>query len=156
MIVFQRLECRSCSNLPSKPSLRLVTRFQRDEAGSNAVEFAIVAPILLMILLSSTLLGLYIGAAHSTGQLAADAGRYAMVGRDRQEREIMAEAWLARTAGEYPLLRSDRLAMTVRESGELMVVSIEYDMSFLPIPELTVGLGHLPRSIQRVATVLIP
>lgn len=154
--MFQRLKRRFCSSWPAASSLRLVDRFQRDQAGSNAVEFALVAPVLLVILLSSTLLGLYIGTAHSAGQLAADAGRYAMVGRDTDEREALVEAWVARTVDKYPLLRRDRLAMTVSESGELMVVSVEYDMSFLPIPELTVGLGHLPRTIQRVATVLIP
>lgn len=140
-----------------RPGQRLSwQRFWADDTGSNAVEFALVAPVLLMILLSTTLLGLYIGTAHSTAQLAADAGRYAMVGRDAAERRTLAEAWLSRAAARYPLLRPDHLTLSVDEQQDLMTVLIDYDISYLPVPDLTVGLVHLPRSIQRAATVLIP
>lgn len=134
----------------------LLRRFSRNASGSSAVEFALIAPVLLIILLGSTLLGLYIGTAHSAAQLAADAGRYAMVGRDGGERRALAEAWLARAAGGYPLIRPDRLTMAVQERDDMMTVLIDYDVSYLPIPELTVGLAQLPRSIQRTASVLIP
>jgi len=45
--------------------------FARDPGGAGAIEFAIVAPLFLLILLGLLVYGIYLGSVHSVEQLAA-------------------------------------------------------------------------------------
>ncbi len=130
--------------------------FLRSRRGSNSVEFAILAPILCLLLLGSAYVGLYIGRAHSLAQIAADVSRYAMVGETPDQRQAMALRWLDTTGKGYPLIDPLQLRVEVSETFDMMHVSVSYDMSDLPLPELVRQSVPLPQSVVRTAAVLLP
>ena len=76
----------------------------RNTSGGAAVEFAILAPVYLMMLCGMLAYGLYFGAAHSLQQLAADAARISIAGLDGAERDRLVGSYLDRHAGDYMLL----------------------------------------------------
>ena len=57
-----------------------VSHFGRDKKGAAAVEFALIAPLFFLLLLTLVAFGIYLTAAHSLQQLTADAARTAIAG----------------------------------------------------------------------------
>ncbi|RVD33089.1 pilus assembly protein, partial [Mesorhizobium sp. M4A.F.Ca.ET.020.02.1.1] len=56
------------------------SRFRADAVGTTAVEFAMLAPLFILLLLGMVAYGIYFGASHSVQQIAADAARTAIAG----------------------------------------------------------------------------
>ena len=71
----------------------------RDRAATSAVEFALVAPLFILMMLGMLGYGIYFGAAHSIQQLTADAARTAIAGLDEDERRSLAQAFIDREGG---------------------------------------------------------
>ncbi len=112
------------------------SRVWRADGAASAVEFAIVSPVLILILMGMLVYGVYFGVAHSVQQLAADAARASVAGIDDEERTQLAVSHAASAAGSYLLLAADRLAVIAGPSpgdADLFVVSVSYDASDLPI-----------------------
>ena len=76
-----------------------VRRLGSDAGGSSAVEFAIVAPVLIALFAGIVVFGLYLGAMSSLRQLAAEAARASVAGVTDAER-AQAEVLHQRPAGE--------------------------------------------------------
>src|SRR6218665_827229 len=108
----------------------------RCRSGSSAVEFAIVAPILFMSLLSLIAYGIYLSAAHSVQQIAANAARTAVAGLNEAEREQLVRDFLNKSTMEHALLQKSNFTMNVKEDPKnpnQFTVSIDYDARDLPI-----------------------
>lgn len=108
----------------------------KDRRGSSAVEFALIAPVFLLLVFGALAYGIYFGAAHALQQLAADAARAAVAGLDREERIALATAFVADNGGAYILLDPDRLTLAAAPSPadpDQFLVSLSYDASALPI-----------------------
>ncbi len=71
--------------------------YRRNEDGTAAIEFALVLPVFLVLMLGILAYGIYFAAAHSTAQLAADAARASVAGLNDVERANLAKASVART-----------------------------------------------------------
>lgn len=108
----------------------------RCDRGGAAIEFAILAPVYLLMLCGMLAYGLYFGAAHSLQQLAADAARISIAGLDSAERNSLVGTYLDRNAGSYMLL--DRASLTYsigddpNDATQYRVV-LRYDAIRLPI-----------------------
>ncbi|MBL8581266.1 MAG: pilus assembly protein, partial [Rhizobiaceae bacterium] len=61
--------------------------FIKEDKATSAVEFAIIAPVFILVLFGLIAYGIYFGASHSVQQLAADAARTAVAGLNAEERE---------------------------------------------------------------------
>lgn len=135
---------------------RLTTKFRQNRSGTAAVEFAILSPILILILLGMVAYGIYFGASHSIQQLAADAARTAIAGLSASERETLVTDFIDRNAGEYPFIDPRKLVVEARNStndGSQFIVSISYDASSLPIWGLFNGLAMPGTTIERTSTI---
>lgn len=100
------------------------------------MEFALLAPVFLLLVLGAICYGIYFGAAHSVQQLAADAARAAVAGLDGAERTALASSFIADNAASYPLLDPDELTLSAAPSPadpDQFLVSLSYDASALPI-----------------------
>jgi Flp pilus assembly protein TadG len=120
-------------------------------AASSAVEFALLAPVFLLLVFGALAYGIYFGAAHSVQQLAADAARAAVAGLDGDERAALAIAFIADNGGAYVLLDPARLTLAAAPSPadpDQFLVSLAYDASALPIWNLY---PPLPLPDQRIA-----
>lgn len=127
-----------------------------DISGAAAVEFALLLPLYLLLVLGMTAYGIYLGAAHSVQQLAADAARTAIAGLDTQERRDMAQRFIERNADGYLFIDRRKLVIEVGDSVKddtQFNVSISYDATDLPIWGLWDGLPMPSRIIQRRSTI---
>ncbi|WMT92152.1 pilus assembly protein [Pelagibacterium sp. H642] len=107
-----------------------------DRHGASAVEFALIAPVFLLLVFGALAYGIYFGAAHAVQQLAADAARAAVAGLTGTERTALVEAFVANNGGAYVLLDPDRLILAAAPSPvdpDQFLVSLSYDASALPI-----------------------
>lgn len=124
--------------------------------GIAAVEFAIVAPVLLMILFGIIAYGIFFGAANSIQQLAASGARAAMGGLDIEERQDLVDAYVEAYLADDRLIRREHLTVSVEalEHDEtLMAVSVRYDASHLPLWNVYAGFPPPEKIIQRRALI---
>lgn len=100
------------------------------------MEFAVIAPVFLLLLIAFLSYGTYLGASHSTAQLAADAARASVAGLDDAERISIAQNHVARNAATYGILVPEKLSVT---AGPLATdpnqfrVMVQYNSEDLPI-----------------------
>ena len=86
-------------------------RFAATTSGSTAVEFALLCPLYLFLIMGMTAYGIYFGAAHSVQQLSADAARIAVAGVSRVERQQLATGFVLNHAGGYMFISPDKLTI---------------------------------------------
>lgn len=133
-----------------------VSRLARADGGAAAVEFALVFPVALLFLCGLLAYGIYIGAAHSVQQLAADAARASVSGLSDAERTSIAAAHVAASSASYPFLRPNRISVSAHALSadpSQFEVRVAFDSSDLPIWALS-GLVPLPgKTIARVAII---
>jgi Flp pilus assembly protein TadG len=127
-----------------------------DRLGSAAIEFAVVFPVFLIVLLGTFAYGIYIGTAHSLAQLAADAARASVAGLDDQERAKIAKASITESANNYPLLNAQSLVVDagpLADDPNEFRVAVAYDASRLPIWGFAKFLPLPATTIKSSATV---
>ncbi len=133
-----------------------IRAFMRNGAGTAAVEFAIIAPVFLLLLMGMIAFGLYLGAANGVQQLAADATRTALAGIDGGERETLARNYIQTHTGKYALLDPARIQVTVDNAASdpnQFTVQIQYDAQNLPIWNLMTGIPLPNTVITRSSTI---
>lgn len=132
--------------------------FRRDSRGTSAIEFAMVAPLFILVVLGMTAYGIYFGASHSVQQIAADTARAAIAGLDANERRDIAVSFIDRNAGGYPFISPARLTVEVGDSesdpGQFSVL-LQYDARDLPIWALLEGMPLPSMTIRRRSTIRI-
>jgi len=126
--------------------------------GAAAVEFALIGPLLIALLMGIVSYGGYFWIGHSVQQLANDAARSAIAGLTDEERTDLARASLEAQMGAHGELRPDRLSVDVDGDNGFLTVSVDYDASgsifwafekLLPMPDAqmersaTIRLGGL-------------
>lgn len=132
-----------------------VRRIARDVRGVGALEFAILAPVLIFLAFGAVGFGLLFMTRASLEQLSADTVRATIGGLTLAEKEALASAHVARFAGDYLLLDPDMAGISVRyeaASRETMV-EVTYDLSDHPIRMLD-GILPLPGETMRVRAVI--
>lgn len=133
-------------------------RFRAAHSGTAAVEFAIVGPVLLLLMLGMVTYGGYFLTAHTVQQMANDAARAAIAGLDDDERLLLARESATASLASQAFMRGELSQLEVRRTGETMAVSLTYDAredvywsfeSLLPVPSpdisrtATIRLGGL-------------
>lgn len=136
----------------------LIKSFQTSFGGTAAVEFAILCPLYLLLILGMTSYGIYFGASHSVQQISADAARAAIAGLDEAERKDLAQGFIDRNAGGYLFIVPARLSVAVADSfddPDQFAVEVTYDAGELPIWGLFERLSMPPQTIRRRSTIRI-
>lgn len=124
--------------------------------GASAIEFAIVLPIFLLIVVGIIVYGVYLGAAHSVAQLAADAARASIAGLSDPERSSLARSHVAANAGAYPLLRTGSVSVDAGPAawdGNEFRVVVRFDAAALPIWMFSRLLPMPDKVIERTSTI---
>lgn len=129
---------------------------KRDTAGASAIEFALLAPVFLLLVFGALAYGIYFGAAHSVQQLAADAARAAVAGLSHSERTALAKAFIGANGSSYVLLDPGELAIEAAPSPadpDQFLVRLTYDAADLPIWNLYPPLPLPGQSIVFASTI---
>jgi Flp pilus assembly protein TadG len=137
---------------------RAARGLRHSEHGAALIEFAILAPVFLLMVMGMIAYAIYFGAAHSVQQLAADAVRVTISGLSAAERQQLASGYVARNAGAYLLLDPQRLTVEVADrpqDPDQVLVSLSYDASTLPIWNLYPPLPLPSTTIVHRATIRI-
>lgn len=128
----------------------------KNESGTAALEFAIISPVFLFMIMALLAYGLYFGAAHTVQQISANSARAALAGLDLEERRSLAVANAFAWAGTSGLVRSDGLSVDVTEDvdrPELIYVTVTYDATSLPIWNLGPPLPLPGKTIRHVSVI---
>ncbi len=134
----------------------LLSAWMRDTRATAAIEFAILMPVFLLMLMGMMAYGIYFGAANSIQQLTADAARTAIAGIDQAERNRLVGAFLANNAGEYLLIDQARISFTIGDKPDdpsQYRVTVRYDASELPIWNLYLPLPLPSQSITYTSVI---
>jgi Flp pilus assembly protein TadG len=126
--------------------LRNLVRCRR---GASAVEFAIIAPVFLVLVFGIVVFGCYLTMVHGVQQLAAEAARSSIAGITDSERNSLATNYVSSNASTYPLLTANHLSVNAAPSAanpNVYVVTVNYDASdsfiyslpFVPAPASTI------------------
>ena len=125
------------------------------ERGSTAVEFAILGPVLIVLLLGIVVYGGYFMMAHSLQQIANDAARAAIAGLDSTERRQLAANCMSQELNTYSYLRPAALQLGYQEQAGTATVQLSYDATGNPLWALN-GLLPMPSTtIVRGASVAL-
>jgi Flp pilus assembly protein TadG len=136
----------------------LVLRFLRSKKGTAAVEFALLSPLYLMLLMGLVAYGIYFGASHSVQQIAADAARIAVGGVDHAERQRLVNGFIAGHSDGYAFVDPSKLRVEFNADSattQYFTVKVTYDARNLPIWQLAANLPLPATSIIRQSVVRI-
>lgn len=134
----------------------MVHKGLKNESGTAALEFAIISPVFLFMIVALLAYGLYFGAAHTVQQISANSARAALAGLDLNERQALASATAFASVGRNGLIRSDDLAVQVTadtDQPELIYVTVTYDAASLPIWNLGPPLPLPGKTIRHVSVI---
>jgi len=107
-------------------------------SGTAAVEFALICPILLLLLLGIVAYGWYFFTVHSIQQITGDVARAALPGLTASERQSLANSQLAADLQGSPIDAS-HLVMVVTSTANDVTVALTYDLSTNPFA----GFGNI-------------
>ena len=127
----------------------------RSEARSGvaAVEFALIAPIFIGLLLAIVVYGGWFWLAQSVQSLASESARAALGGLDEAEQRRLAEGFVADQAGQVVGLDPRLATVTVTGDSQSVRVRIAYDVRDHPLILLAGPLPKPPATIARSAVV---
>ncbi|MGN6584482.1 MAG: TadE/TadG family type IV pilus assembly protein [Rhizobiaceae bacterium] len=137
---------------------RIASKTFTDKGGTSAIEFAILAPVMLLLLFGMIAYGIYFGASHSIQQITADAARTALAGLTPAERSSLATNYVTRNASGYAFIEPSELKLSVGDSSadpDQFNVQITYDAHNLPIWNLFQGMPLPGETISRHSTIRI-
>ncbi|MBN8969166.1 MAG: pilus assembly protein [Rhizobiales bacterium] len=138
------------------PLLQTVQTFRRARSGASAVEFALILPVLLMLVFGIVVFGSYLAVVHGVQQLAAEAARSSVAGLSEAERSSLASGYITTNVASYPLIAPSHLtvnAATSRSDANVFVVTVNYDASDMFIYSLPSFVPAPPRRIVRAAAI---
>ncbi|GHD06185.1 TadE/TadG family type IV pilus assembly protein [Tianweitania populi] len=138
--------------------MSLSSRLFACNKGTAAVEFALLSPLYIMLLMGLIAYGIYIAAAHSVQQIAADAARIAVAGMDDAERQKLVTDFVSGHSQGYAFVKPEKLTVVVSQpaaGSEYFVVTLTYDAGELPIWQLATNLPLPQTAIIRQSVVRI-
>lgn len=108
--------------------------FIHDRRGASAVEFALIAPFLLLLVAAILAYGSVFATSLSLQQIAAETARATIGGLNDTERQSLATAKLASIADKYPMLDSKKVKFAFDQGAgsNISRLTLTYDMSNHP------------------------
>jgi Flp pilus assembly protein TadG len=121
--------------------------------GSAAVEFALVGPIFVLLLMGMVVYGGWFWLAQSVQSLASEGARAAVAGLDAAERELLARQSVQAGLRDTSALPQADVRVNVLSDDERIVVEVAYDASNHPLMLLARLVPPPPLRIARTAVV---
>jgi Flp pilus assembly protein TadG len=126
-----------------------------ERSGAAAVEFALVAPMLVALLLGIVAFGSFLGFAHGLQTIASEAARAAVAGLDTAERVALATDAARRGLAANPLLTGSAITIAAgpdMSDPDLFTVTLRGDLNATML-HLVPRQIPMPRSLARTASI---
>lgn len=143
----------------TKPGPNLY-RLLKDREGAAVIEFAVVAPALITMLIGVLMIGIYMKDYNSVRAIAYDTNRYTVV--EYQKSNKMTETQIAQVAtaiarrSPYNLAADEIETSAVEEeSGISGAKKFTLTVAYTP-PEISGLLGISPPRIEQTETIIVP
>lgn len=128
-------------------------RLRRNRSGSMAVEFALLGPVLVILLMGIVSYGSWLWLAQSVQGIASEAARASVAGLDDAERESLARAEVTAHAARMFQVDPDDMIVDVETDASQMTVRLSYNSANHPLMQAASLLPRPPEEIQGVAVV---
>jgi Flp pilus assembly protein TadG len=125
-------------------------------SGSSAVEFALVAPMLLLLFAGIAVFGICLGAANNLRQIAAEAARASVAGITDTERATLAQNTVNRSLSTGAMFRPGSVAVQVGpdpSDATVYTVTVTLDANSLGINAFSRLLPMLPSLLRSTVSV---
>lgn len=138
-------------------TLRLLLK---DRRGGPAVEFALLAPILIAMLMGVLMIGIYMQNYNSVRSIVFDTERYTVIEYQKENKLLPLQIQQVATAigSRSPYNFSpERLDASVQEVASGMVGAKRFNLTVTYTPPVISGLLHIhPPVIQRTEAIIVP
>lgn len=114
-----------------------------------------VAPLFVILLLTTFAYGIYLSTAHTLQQMAADAARTSLAGISIEERLALANDFIGTVSLEGSFIKRSSLGVNIKQdpaNSERFSVVLTYDARNLPIWQLY-SFAMPDPTIRRLATI---
>lgn len=128
---------------------------RRRRKGAAAVEFALVGPLLVVMIMGMIVYGGWLWLAQSVQSLASESARAAVGGLDGTERNRIARDFINAEAGRTAGIDPKLVVVAVETDASAIRVRVTYDVSHHPIMALSGLVPSPPSKIERSAVVRI-
>src|ERR1700761_5242425 len=110
--------------------MAMLRSFLGNRRAASAVEFALVAPFMLLLVAAVLAYGSIFATSLSLQQLAAETARATIGGLNDTERKTLAQAYLNANSSSYPLLLAKDLSFEfdTATGAKLSSVKLKYDL----------------------------
>ncbi len=128
----------------------------RCRSGVAALEFALVAPMMLFMVLAMICFGAYLTFLHELQELSSSAARSSVAGLSDAERNSMAEQFVANAVARSAILNPHDLSVQTATSGSPPTdysVTVSYTLQDTPIPLLSQLISIPVSNISRTSTI---
>ena len=129
-------------------------RRRRRRRGAAAIEFAIVGPFFLLLVVGMIVYGGWLWMAHSVQSAVSEGARAAVAGLDAAERERLARDVVATHLHDLGLKSSDA-TVSVNAEGRFFHVAVAYDAQRHPLMALAPLTVPPPKVIRRTAVIQV-
>lgn len=126
----------------------------RNRTGAAAIEFAIVGPVFILLVVGMIVYGGWFWMAHSVQAAVSEGARAAVAGLDPVEREQLARDVVESQIRELGLRTADT-AVAVRAEPGLFRVEVAYEAGRHPLMALAPLTIAPPRTIRRTAVIRV-
>lgn len=112
----------------------MLRRLLKSNRATSAVEFALIAPFLLLLLAAIMAYGSVFATSLSLQQIAAETARATIGGLSDSERKTLAQNKLNAIAADYPMLDATKVTFDfdAGTTSQLSRVTLHYDMTNHP------------------------
>lgn len=101
----------------------------KDQRAVSAVEFALIAPVLILLVFGIVSFGTILATYNGVQQLAAEAARSSIAGLSNAERAQLAQAYVTQNVKAYPFIDPNKVQVTTSSQSMTFQVTVAYDMS---------------------------
>ncbi len=124
-----------------------------NRSGAAALEFAIVGPAFVLVLLGLTAYGGYFWLSHMVQEVTNDAARAAIAGLTSSERTQLAQSQVTSELQTYTYLQPNLTAVTTSGNSQILTVTVAYDATNTPFWALSPLVPMPSQTITRSATI---
>jgi Flp pilus assembly protein TadG len=131
-------------------------RFARavgDCEGATAVEFALIAPAMILLFLGIIVFSLVLSTYSALQQIAAEAARAALPGQTATQQAQLASQYVSGVVGNYSFINPAQLTVATSTTSTTFGVSLTYNASGSFFSTFGASVVSVPIVITRSATI---